>query len=774
MSKNIMKIEQLLSNTNTRVFIDTCTLMNHRILELFDKIIPILKNNKLVVPESCIKELAKHKENPKLESKVKNALEALELIAENVSVKGNQMDGTFADNVFLRVFTQFRTRYQLVLITEDKNLKADILQLNESKSVKGHHVFVLGIDDILKPSTTKKKNAHEFHVDTRMTTEPDAPILVVDVPNEGDTVYDKDKNPVLLTKEINAGGEGIVYSTNLSEQIVAKIYFCNKLTNHKKCKIDEIIASAISIKGVCFPKAQLYTQKGEFVGYLMPKAEGRKLDGTVFKGEVGMNRYFGDWSRDHLVTLALTICKTIKKIHDKGILIGDINGANILVKSPTEVYFVDTDSFQINGFPCPVGTADFTAPEIQGKDYKSFLRTIGNENFAVATLLFKIMMFGLHPYAQQGGADVAHNIKTGNFSFPYKEKSNNKIPKGDWCFFWSHLFFLLKKHFYETFRKDEEMFEETKRPDVSIWIKDLRFYQKQLTDGTLEGIDKESLKMFPKTYKKQKGVVYRTCSICKEEKPEDMFGDKGYCKACMYGTSSAKCKVCGKDFTFKTMIGIKSGFDSPLATICKECRRDKKKKEEDEVWTGIENEAKKAREKEEKDRKRREEERRKRQEYKNMVYQTITCSVCHKQFNITNGERDYFHSKGLELPKRCPDCIRGNKRPTQNNSGGCFITTAACEYYGKDDDCYELTMLRCFRDQWLRKQKNGDVEIALYYECAPDLVERMKASPDYASTCEELMNKYIRPCVKLIETYQLEACHQLYIKGLEYMMNKYK
>lgn len=99
------------------------------------------------------------------------------------------------------------------------------------------------------------------------------------------------------------------------------------------------------------------------------------------------------------MTLCITILKKLKYLHDRNVILGDINPNNILVVSPTEVYFVDTDSYQIEGFPCPVGTINFTAPEIQRKDFSTFLRTIGNERFAVATLLFMIMLPGKPPYS---------------------------------------------------------------------------------------------------------------------------------------------------------------------------------------------------------------------------------------------------------------------------------------------------------------------------------------------------------------------------------------
>lgn len=755
-----MNLEQLLQDKiDTRVFIDTCSLMHPKLEMLLAKVVPALSLHgyKLVVPWSCIEELNKHKTNPKQTSKAEKALKELESIYQYVDIRGNEADGTHADNVFLRVFTQLRTKYRLVLISEDWDLKSDILKLNSSKSVKGHHIYVYGVNDILGVSKTHTKKKSYFHFCTQLTTTPDTMVTISELPKEGDLVYDKVKTPIRLTEKISEGGEGCVYNTSKSGGAVAKIYFDKKLTSHKQSKIDALIASGLSIEGVCFPTAHLYNSKGAFVGYLMPKADGKKLDVSVFKGEGGMGRYFASWTRQDLVNLAISILTIIKKIHESGILIGDINGSNILVKSPTEVYFVDTDSFQINDYPCPVGTMEFAAPEIQGKNYNSFLRTIGNENFAVAVLLFRLMMFGLNPYAQQGGAGIEHNIRTGDFSFPYKEKSNNKIPKGDWCYFWSHLFFKLKEHFYFTFRKGETWFEEKKRPGVDVWLKDLFFYKKQLEDGTLEGIDKESLKMFPKTYKKAKGIVYRTCVLCHQEKPEILVSKNGCCYECLRGLTEGVCTKCGKTFLYRNDLALKYG---PIYTsICAECSR---KREEEER------------------RRRREEKKRKEQEYRNSVFKYETCTACHRRFEITNGEHDYLVSKGLDMPKRCKDCIAKGNRPTpdrgydssRNSSGGCFITTAVCEYFGKEDDCYELTMLRSFRDNWLAEQKNGKLEIRLYYDCAPKLVEKMKSSNDYAATCEELMDKYIRPCVELIKRHKEEECRQLYIKGLQYMLNK--
>lgn len=41
---------------------------------------------------------------------------------------------------------------------------------------------------------------------------------------------------------------------------------------------------------------------------------------------------------------------------------------------------------------------------------------------------------------------------------------------------------------------------------------------------------------------------------------------------------------------------------------------------------------------------------------------------------------------------------------------------------GLPDDCYELTVLRGFRDNYLKNRENGAQDIADYYRNAPQIV----------------------------------------------------
>lgn len=164
-----------------------------------------------------------------------------------------------------------------------------------------------------------------------------------------------------------------------------------------------------------FPLAVLHNTRNEFVGYLMPEAKGKELQKCVFIPQL-LKKTHPDWKKTETVQLCITILKKLKYLHERNVILGDINPNNILVESPTEVYFVDTDSYQIEGFPCPVGTINFTAPEIQRKKFDTFLRTLGNERFAVATLLFMIMLPGKSPYSLQGGENQIDNIINGDFA----------------------------------------------------------------------------------------------------------------------------------------------------------------------------------------------------------------------------------------------------------------------------------------------------------------------------------------------------------------------
>ncbi len=114
----------------------------------------------------------------------------------------------------------------------------------------------------------------------------------------------------------------------------------------------------------------------------------------------------------------------------------------------------------------------------------------------------------------------------------------------------------------------------------------------------------------------------------------------------------------------------------------------------------------------------------------------------------------------VDPDSRPRDCTRYDA--AGSGSSGCYLTSACVESKNLPDNCHELTVLRQFRDTYLISQKNGREEIQHYYATAPKIVEKINASPKSIDTWNEVYENMILPCVKYIETDELEKAHQLY------------
>lgn len=131
-----------------KIFIDTCSLLHSSSDDFWMNIIPLLHQyqNSIFIPSRCVEEIKKHSKNKNNTELAQNAKECLIKLkglveAGYVEIRGEPTDN-FTDNVFQVVFTKFRMKYKLLLITQDNNLAKDILNLNNSRSVKANEVKV--------------------------------------------------------------------------------------------------------------------------------------------------------------------------------------------------------------------------------------------------------------------------------------------------------------------------------------------------------------------------------------------------------------------------------------------------------------------------------------------------------------------------------------------------------------------------------------------------------------------------------------------------------
>lgn len=105
--------------------------------------------------------------------------------------------------------------------------------------------------------------------------------------------------------------------------------------------------------------------------------------------------------------------------------------------------------------------------------------------------------------------------------------------------------------------------------------------------------------------------------------------------------------------------------------------------------------------------------------------------------------------------------------------GFCFITTAVCDRHNKPDDCYELSVLRSYRDEYMMKTKEGRALVEEYYDIAPGLVQiiNMQENPD--EIYKNLYMNYLTPCIHHIENGQKEECQELYTHMVRDLQKKY-
>lgn len=334
-------------------------------------------------------------------------------------------------------------------------------------------------------------------------------------PGEGNSVKLGPSGPSMtLSAQLGAGGEGQVFELKGDDR-VAKIYHGDQLTGNRIAKLELMASRAVSRNGICWPEKLVYTSDGSPVGYVMQKAHGHPLQKSVFVKPL-LSQRFPQWQRENLVNVCISFLEHMQYLHDLNVLVGDINPMNVLVDGDgTSVFIVDTDSFQVEGFPCPVGTVNFSPPHLQHKNFKTLLRTEDDELFAIATMLFMILVPGKPPYSQQGGESPEKNILDANFPYPLGDdhKSKNVSP-GPWRYIWSHLPYRLKELFHKAFR-------ENQRIGISEWLDALRAYQNDITKGYL------SNDIFPAGFKVPKGQGIKvSCTRQGCGKSFEMFRDK--------------------------------------------------------------------------------------------------------------------------------------------------------------------------------------------------------------------------------------------------------
>ena len=96
---------------------------------------------------------------------------------------------------------------------------------------------------------------------------------------------------------------------------------------------------------------------------------------------------------------------------------------------------------------------------------------------------------------------------------------------------------------------------------------------------------------------------------------------------------------------------------------------------------------------------------------------------------------------------------------TEHTDVKCYLTSACMKYFQEkfDDNCYELTILRWFRDNFVSKE-----DIEHYYEVAPLIVETINKEEKSGIIYDYIYDNIVNYCVEQIEQGNYEAAYNRY------------
>lgn len=209
------------------------------------------------------------------------------------------------------------------------------------------------------------------------------------------------RQPLTLAKRIGGGGEGDVFTVMERPGTLAKIYH-KTVDGVLDAKLTHLTSRNVpALKAVsAWPEDRILHPRGGTVGFLMPAVIDAKPLHELMTPKL-RRKEFPSASFNQLVEVALAVAKAIEAFHGEDLVVGDINGKNILVRSSGSVCLIDIDSIQVGDgrqFPCNVGFPEYTPPELQGLKLSEHRRSKDSDRFGLSVVVFQLLAMGRHPF----------------------------------------------------------------------------------------------------------------------------------------------------------------------------------------------------------------------------------------------------------------------------------------------------------------------------------------------------------------------------------------
>jgi WD40 repeat protein/serine/threonine protein kinase len=214
-----------------------------------------------------------------------------------------------------------------------------------------------------------------------------------------------------LHEPFRSGGEGAIYEVPHYPNLVAKVYHAQRRTPERIAKLQIMVAHPpvnptehLNHPSIAWPTELLRdTATNQLVGFVMPRVRQMLPLSEVYNPRA-RRRQLPLFNYRYLVNTARNLCAAVQAVHQAGYVIGDLNESNVLVSDQTLVTLVDADSFQVRDpetgvvYRSLVGKPEYTPPELQGCSFADVDRSPEHDAFALAVLIFRLLMEGFHPF----------------------------------------------------------------------------------------------------------------------------------------------------------------------------------------------------------------------------------------------------------------------------------------------------------------------------------------------------------------------------------------
>lgn len=112
-------------------------------------------------------------------------------------------------------------------------------------------------------------------------------------------------------------------------------------------------------------------------------------------------------------------------------------------------------------------------------------------------------------------------------------------------------------------------------------------------------------------------------------------------------------------------------------------------------------------------------------------------------------------------------------RYNNTESDQCFISVACIKAKGLPSDCYELRILRKFRDEYVKNLFDGNEIVENYYDIASTIVNKINELPNTNEIFQDIYTDLVLESVFLIENNKNQQAFFYFKEFIDNLKKKY-